>query len=138
MSKAETEQLLRRFFDAQNAGNIEAMLDCVSDSVVHDVNQGGERRTGKHRLHAYLARMAHHYSETLSDVVLLVSDDGQRAAAEYNVSGKYLNTEDGLPPASGQTYRLPAGTFFAIENGEITRVTQYYNLTDWITQITSG
>ena len=44
----------------------------------------------------------------------------------------YLNTDEDLPPAKGQTYVLPAGTFFAIRDGKIARVTTYYNLTDWI------
>jgi steroid delta-isomerase-like uncharacterized protein len=49
--------------------------------------------------------------------------------------GAYLATDQGMPPASGQTYRLPGGTFFAVGNGRITRVTTYYNLTDWLTQV---
>jgi hypothetical protein len=30
---------------------------------------------------------------------------------------------------------LPAGTFFSIRDGKISRVTTYYNLTDWIAQV---
>ena len=57
-------------------------------------------------------------------------------AAEFNVHGTYLQTDEGLPPANGQTYILPAGTFFAVKGGRITRVTTYYNLTDWLMQDT--
>ncbi len=64
-----------------------------------------------------------------------MSKDGTRAAAEFNVNGTYLNTDTDLPPAQGQKYLLPAGTFFAIRDGKIARVTTYYNLTDWITQV---
>lgn len=137
MTQAQTEDLLRQYFAALASGDIDATLAYVSDAVVHDVNQGGERRVGKDRLNAYLARMAHHYRETISDLVLMITPDGSRAAAEYNVSGVYIATEDGLPPAADQTYQLPAGTFFAVANGRITRITHYYNLTDWITQITA-
>jgi steroid delta-isomerase-like uncharacterized protein len=66
----------------------------------------------------------------------MATDDGARAAAEFNVHGTYLATDEGLPPATGQTYVLPAGTFFAIRNGLINRVTTYYNLTDWLMQVT--
>jgi hypothetical protein len=31
---------------------------------------------------------------------------------------------------------LPAGTFVAIRDGKIARVTTYYHLTDWIAQVT--
>ena len=63
-------------------------------------------------------------------------DHRRRAAAEFNVAGTYLETDEGLPPASGQRYRLPAGTFFAVDGGLITRITTYYNLTDWLMQVT--
>ena len=61
--------------------------------------------------------------------------DGNRAAAEFNVNGVYKVTDSGLPDAKGQTYKLPAGTFFAMRDGKIARVTTYYNLTDWIAQV---
>jgi steroid delta-isomerase-like uncharacterized protein len=79
--------------------------------------------------------MAHNYQERLEGITVLVSKDGTRAAAEFNVHGIYKNSEEGLPPAKGQTYVLPAGTFFAIRDGKIARVTTYYNLTDWIAQV---
>ena len=67
----------------------------------------------------------------------MVSADGTRAAAEFNVEGNYLVTETGLPDAKGQRYALPAGTFFAVSDGQIARVTTYYNLTEWIMQVSA-
>ena len=133
-TRIETAALVRRYYDAFNAGDGEGMLACLTDDVVHDVNQG-ERRTGKEKFRAFNARMAHHYRERLADIAVMVSKDGSRAAAEYNVDGAYLATDSGLPQAKGQTYILPAGTFFAIRDGKIARVTTYYNLTDWIAQV---
>lgn len=133
-SRIETAALIRRYYDAFNAGDSEGMLAFLTDDVIHDVNQG-ERRTGKDRFRAFNARMTHHYRERLEDIAVMVSKDGSRAAAEFNVHGEYLNTDSGLPEAKGQTYVLPAGTFFAIRDGKIARVTTYYNLTDWIAQV---
>lgn len=133
-ARQATAALIRRYYDAFNSGNQDAMLECLSDDVVHDVNQG-ERRQGKDKFKAFLARMDHHYEEKLDGIVVLVNKDGTRAAAEFNVSGKYLQTENGLPEANGQTYNLPAGSYFAIRDGQISRVTTYYNLTDWIAQV---
>jgi steroid delta-isomerase-like uncharacterized protein len=133
-TRIETAALVRRYYDAFNAGDGEGMLACLTDDVVHDVNQG-ERRTGKEKFRAFNARMAHHYRERLADIAVMVSKDGSRAAAEYNVDGTYLATDSGLPQAKGQTYILPAGTFFAIRDEKIARVTTYYNLTDWIAQV---
>jgi steroid delta-isomerase-like uncharacterized protein len=42
-----------------------------------------------------------------------------------------------LPGAAGQTYRIRAGAFFEVRDGLIVRVTNYFNLADWLRQITS-
>lgn len=133
-TRIATAKLIRSYYDAFNRGDSEGMIAHLSDDVVHDVNQG-ERRVGKDKFRAFNARMDHNYKEELKDLVVMVSKDGTRAAAEFNVHGIYKNSEEGLPPAKGQKYVLPAGTFFAVRDGKITRVTTYYNLTDWIMQV---
>jgi steroid delta-isomerase-like uncharacterized protein len=133
-ARSETAALIRRYYEAFNAGNNDGMIACLTDDVIHDVNQG-ERRQGLDKFKAFNARMDHHYKEKLENVVVMVSKDGARAAAEFNVHGVYKATDSGLPEAKGQTYVLPAGTFFAIRDGRIARVTTYYNLTDWIAQV---
>jgi steroid delta-isomerase-like uncharacterized protein len=75
------------------------------------------------------------YREQIVDLVVLTDSSGTRAAAEFTVLGTYLATDEGLPAARGQTYRLPAGAFFDIRDGKIARVTNYYNLQDWLRQI---
>lgn len=135
MSADATRVLLTRYYEAFNRGDSDGMLACLTEDVIHDVNQGG-RRVGKDAFRAFNGRMAHSYTERLENIVILTSEDGTRAAAEFNVHGVYKNTDEGLPPANGQTYVLPAGTFFAIRDNQIARVTTYYNLTDWLMQVT--
>lgn len=134
MGKTQTVQLIERYYAAFNAGDWDAMLACLADDVVHDVNQGS-RREGKAAFTDFLGKMQRSYQEKLEGIVAMANEDGTRAAAEFNVVGKYLEAEEGLPPANGQTYRLPGGAFFAVRDGLITRVTTYYNLTDWLTQV---
>lgn len=136
MSAAETQALIARYYDAFNRGDTDGMLACVTDDLIHDTNQG-DRRIGRDRFHAFCARMSHHYKERLEDIIVMSTPDGARAAAEFNVNGQYLVTETGLPDATGQSYQLPAGTFFAVRDGKIARVTTYYNLTDWIIQVSA-
>ena len=133
-ARAETASLIRDYYLAFNKGDTEGMLKFLAEDVIHDVNQG-ERRQGKDKFRAFNARMTHNYTEELKDIVVLISKDASRAAAEFNVHGVYKNSEEGLPPAKGQKYVLPAGTFFAIRDGKIARVTTYYNLTDWMMQV---
>jgi steroid delta-isomerase-like uncharacterized protein len=75
------------------------------------------------------------YKERLEDIVLMASDDGTRAAAEFVVHGAYIATDEGLPEATGQTYVLPAGAFIGVADGRIVRLTMYYNLADWTAQV---
>jgi len=131
---ASTIALIERYYASFNAGDSEAMLACVSEDVVHDVNQG-RRRTGKVAFRDFSKHMERCYAEQLENVTIMASPDGLRAAAEFEVLGTYIETDSGLPPANGQTYRLPAGTFFEVKDGLISRVTTYYNLADWLRQI---
>jgi steroid delta-isomerase-like uncharacterized protein len=135
LSQTATEALIRTYFDAFNRGDSEGMLACLANDVVHDVNQG-IRRKGKAAFRTFSQHMSRCYREQLTEIVVMTAGDGSRAAAEFNVHGTYLQTDEGLPPANGQTYALPAGTFFAVKDGRITRVTTYYNLTDWLMQVT--
>jgi steroid delta-isomerase-like uncharacterized protein len=127
---------IARYFAAFNADDTEAMIDCLADDVAHHVNEGNIR-IGKDKFRDFCAHMDRCYKENLTDMQIFVSDDGTRAAAEFTVNGTYLATDEGLPNASGQTYKLPAGSFFSLRNGQITRVTTYYNLSDWIKQVSA-
>jgi steroid delta-isomerase-like uncharacterized protein len=130
MSRATIE----RYFEAFNAKDIPAMLDCLSEDVAHHVNEGNVR-IGRDAFEAFCAHMSRSYDETLTELVVFVAEDGARGAAEYMVNGTYLVTDAGLPEARGQGYRLPAGSFFSMQDGKISRVVTYYNLNDWIKQV---
>lgn len=131
MSATDT---IRSYFNAFNAKDTEAMLACLDAEVAHHVNEG-QVRSGKIKFAEFCAHMTHCYDENLTDMVIFEAEGGTRAAAEYIVNGTYLATDAGLPEAHGQTYRLPAGSFFTLKNGKITRVVTYYNLADWIRQV---
>ncbi|WP_217477563.1 ketosteroid isomerase-related protein [Stutzerimonas stutzeri] len=131
-----TAQLLQRYYDAFNAGDMETFLSLLTDDVIHDINQGG-REVGKPAFAAFMERMNRNYRETIVDLSITTNEAGDRAAVEFTVLGEYLATDEGLPEAKGQTYRLPAGAFFVIREGQVARVTNYYNLEDWIAQVSA-
>jgi steroid delta-isomerase-like uncharacterized protein len=134
MSRAATEALIHAYLDAFNRGDSPAMLALMDEDIVHDINQGG-REIGVEKFRWFNATMGAHYRETLQDIVVMSAPDGMRAAAEFTVKGEYLATAKGLPKANGQRYSLPAGIFFEVDEGRITRVTTHYNLADWIAQV---
>lgn len=122
------------YFDAFNAGQTADMVACLDENVAHHVNEG-KIRQGKGAFAEFCDHMSRCYAENLTDMVIFTSEDGTRAAVEYIVNGTYLETDAGLPAANGQTYRLPAGSFFSLQDGKITRVVTYYNLADWVAQV---
>jgi len=129
-----TIQLIKNYYAAFNAADMRTFESLLTDDVVHDVNQGG-RETGKPAFRAFMQRMNGAYREHLTDIVVFANADGTRAAAEFIVNGEYLASDPGLPPAHGQKYRLPAGAFFDVRDGKVARITNYYNLQDWIAQV---
>ncbi len=132
----DASALIRAYLDAFNRGDRAAMLALLAEDVAHDVNQGG-REVGRGAFADFMARMDRAYRERLSDIVVMATPDGTRAAAEFIVHGEYLATDEGLPEARGQRYVLPAGAFYDLRDGRIARVTMHYNLRDWIAQVSA-
>ena len=106
------------------------MLACLDTDVAHHVNEG-RIRVGKIKFAEFCAHMSHCYREELTDMVVFEAEGGTRAAAEYIVNGTYLATDAGLPEARGQTYRLPAGSFFDIKDGKIRGIVHVPDVDNW-------
>jgi steroid delta-isomerase-like uncharacterized protein len=134
MMRDKALDTIHRYYAAFNAGDTAAMEALLSDDFEHHVNEGNIRK-GVEKFREFNAQMTRSYRENLTDIVVMADDSGTRAAAEFVVNGTYLATDEGLPEAKGQTYVLPAGTFFTLKGGRIQRVTTYYNLSDWIRQV---
>lgn len=131
---SKTKQLIEQYYAAFNAGDMETFYSLLTEDVIHDVNQGG-REVGVDAFRAFMNKMNHSYNEFLSDIDIMVNESGDRAAAEFIVNGEYLKTDEGLPEAKGQRYVLPAGAFFEVRDDKIARVTNYYNLENWLVQV---
>ena len=129
-----SDALIRSYYTAFNAKDWDGMLELLSDDIRHDVNEGSERG-GKAKFAEFLAHMDDCYDEELTDIAVMTDASGTRGAAEFIVNGTYKKTDSGLPEANGQSYRLPAGAFLEIKEGKISRVTTYYNLANWISQV---
>jgi steroid delta-isomerase-like uncharacterized protein len=129
--------LVRAYYDAFNARDVDRFLALLHDEVAHDISQGG-RETGREAFRRFLDHMNDCYAERVEDLVIMTSPDGQRAAAEFTIDGRYLKTDGGLPAAKGQAYRLPVGAFFELRDGKIARISNHYNVKDWLAQVTGS
>lgn len=129
-----TKQLITEYYDAFNQFDMPRFLNLLADDVKHDINQG-KTEIGKEAFTKFMSHMENCYKEKAYDIIIMTTEDGHHAAATFMIEGQYLKTDGTLPPATNQTYRLPVGCFFTIKNNKITRVTNYYNLTDWLAQV---
>ena len=129
-----TKATIAAYYDAFNRGDTKGMLETLHDDFAHHVNEGAER-LGKAAFAEFCAHMSETYRENLTEMVIFANDEGTRGAAEFVVNGEYLASDEGLPEAAGQRYVLPAGAFFEVRDGKVARVTNYYNLNDWIAQV---
>lgn len=139
--RARALALIRDYYTAFNRGDHAGMVALMIDDVAHDLNEG-EREIGTEAFLRFMQRMATCYNEHLGEITVLANNDGHRAAAEYVVHGTYIGTDRGLPAAHGQRYAVPGGAFFTIAHdadgsAKIARITNYYNLQNWITQVDS-
>jgi steroid delta-isomerase-like uncharacterized protein len=132
--KNQALQVIQKYYDNFNHSKMEDFFGLMTESVLHDINHG-HQEVGKDAFRTFMDKMYRHYDEQVVDLVIFANDAGTRAAAEFFIEGTYLKTDLGLPPATGQKYRLRCGAFFELEQGKISRVTNYYNLNDWLAQI---
>ncbi|MEP6485507.1 MAG: ketosteroid isomerase-related protein [Rudaea sp.] len=130
----KTIDLIKRYYAAFNAADMTTFESLLTDDVIHDINQG-QREIGKEAFRRFMGRMNGAYKEHLTDMSILANAQGTRASAEFVVNGEYLKSDEGLPAAHGQKYVLPAGAFFDVRDGKVARITNYYNLQDWIAQV---
>ena len=126
--------LIRRYYQAFNSGDREALLALLHPDVVHEINEVGVE-VGIPAFRAFLGRMDRCYREQVEDLVVFAGPDDARAAAEFFIRGEYLVTDEGLPAAKGQKYHLRVGAFFEIKDGKVARVSNYYNLSAWMRMV---
>jgi steroid delta-isomerase-like uncharacterized protein len=134
MTRDDAAALVRAYYDRFNARDEAGFLALLAPDVVHEPSQGTTRR-GVDAFAGFLAHMNRCYRERVRDLVVLAADDGARAAAEFMLDGEYVATDEGLPPARGQRYALRVGAFFELRDGRVARVSNHYNLRDWLRQV---
>ena len=132
----QTSQIIEQYYAAFNRGDLTNFFDLLDDDIIHEINQG-QCEVGKAAFQKFMEHMQSCYQETVTDLVIFSHPDNTRAAAEFLVQGRYIKTDKGFPEARNQTYEIPAGAFFEIREGKITRITNYYNVQEWVKMISA-
>ena len=134
MMRNVTEVLIHAYYNNFNRKDVDGFLNVLTDDIVHDINQGG-REVGKSAFRSFMERMNRCYDEQIVDLQVMTNQEGSRAAAEFTVLGAYIGTDEGLPVARGQRYRLTAGAFFELKRDKISRISNTYNIKEWLRQV---
>jgi steroid delta-isomerase-like uncharacterized protein len=129
-----SKELIRQYYLKFNEGKFGEMIELLAANVQHDLNEG-ETQKGKTAFAAFMKVMDAHYSERAVELEIFSGDHPERFAAEFFIEGTYKKTQAGLPEAKNQPYRLRVGAFFEVNSGLITRVTNHYNLREWIAMV---
>ncbi len=131
----KTVKLIETYFDALNKKDMGLYFSIMDKTVIHDINQGtSEQGTEKYK--KFMKKVGDSFDEKLSDLIIMVSDDGKYAAARWIDHGIYIKDFPGMDiPAKNQKYALAGGHFFEIRNGKLSRVTTYYNAADFMDQV---
>ncbi len=133
-----TADVIRRYYETFNSGDRESFLALLNDNIEHGLNQAAPE-IGVSAFRQFIQRMDRCYLEQVEELeIFIAEDDPTRGAAEFAIRGTYLATDEGLPAASGQKYFLRVGAFFDVQEGKVSRITNYYNLQEWLRQISAS
>lgn len=124
-------ELIQKYYNHFNNHEFDQMAACLDENVVHELNEG-EAQRGLSKFKDFMKVMDIHYSEQVKELCVLESKDKTRFAAEFFIDGAYTKTQAPLPQASNQKYYIRVGAFFEVKNNKITRITNHYNLQNWI------
>jgi len=127
-------EIVKKYYEAFNRKDINAILTLCKDDVINDPNQG-DSQAGKEKLKTFLETAWAHFEETVHDLELMTNTDQSKIATEYLVKGKYYNSKPGLFPAKNQHYDIICTAIFTIQDGKIARITRYYNTKKWLDMV---
>ena len=126
-------ELIERYYAAFNDGTAKACSPAQRGRGAR--REPGQAASGKEAFREFTRHMERCYGEQLENMTIMAATDGTRAAAEFSGGRDLYRDRRGAAAGAGQTYTLPAGTFFEVRDGLIARVTTYYNLADWLAQV---
>ncbi len=126
--------LLKNYYGHFNAKQWDSMLSLVDEDLVHEISQG-DAQVGKQNFKSFLSLMDKHYDENLDQMTFFTSDSVGHLSAEFICNGIYKVTAEGLPEAKRQTYSIRVGAFFEIKNNKIIRISNHYNMKNWVAQV---
>ena len=130
----KTEELIQTYYREFNKRNVVGLLKILHPHVIH-TTFAGNIEIGLDAFQKYILGVFDCVKETVSNVIILVSDDGRYASAQVICDGEYVKTAYNYPEARNQKYSVECHSFFEIKDGLIYKLSNYFNEKDWLAQI---
>ena len=133
MANKQANRLVENYYQTFVNKDLSGFLQLLTEDVVHEINQGPTEK-GKALFKTFMIDHFIH-DQNVDDLIIFSSPDGKYATSRFNCSGKYEKSVEGLPLAKGQLWKIPVVTYFEFRDNLISHVAVYYNLKDWIDQV---
>lgn len=119
------EQLVRRYFDAVTARDVDAMADCWADGGVEHIAPMGEFRTPE-GIHEVFGEVFAAFPDGRLEVISMTPAE-DRVAVHWRLKGTFAgSTFQGMEP-NGARIELTGLDLLRVENGEIVRNDAYFD-----------
>lgn len=130
----KSHELIQTYYREFNKRDVTGLLKTLHPAVIH-TSFAGNTEIGLEAFQKYILGVFDCVKETVSNVIILNSDDGKYAAAQVVCDGVYIKTAYNYPLARNQKYSVACHSFFEIKDGLIYKLSNYFNEKDWLAQI---
>lgn len=130
----KTEELIQIYYQEFNKRDVAELLKTLHPEIIH-TTFAGNTEIGLDAFQKYIEMAFRCVNETVSNVIILKSDDGRYASAQVKCDGEYIKTAYNYPEARNQKYCVECHSFFEIKDGLIYKLNNYFNEKDWLAQI---
>lgn len=117
--------IAKAYIAAFNNRDGNALTELLNEDVIHD-NARGNRIIGQSDTRERLAQMALSLDWAMHDAMIMTDESGFNAAIHGTLRGTYSETIDGLPPANGQNFDIPAMVLLLSDDDEITQISEFF------------
>ncbi len=135
MSVSKTYELIENFYSYFNSSRFIELFSLMDDRIVQEINY--VQTIGKNNVIENITSNKKYYNEKISNLIIMISENGCNASAQFTVNGEYLKTDDTAISASGQKYQLSVLNYFEIENNKIIKGCCFFDDDEWKCQVSN-
>jgi len=131
---AEIDKMMGDYLAAMNAHDLDKMLTFFTDDAVYDCTPRDKVSRGKEEIKDGFSSTFTSFPDLKIEVksAFNASDQG---VSEWVMSGTFAKSDIPGMPATGKKFSVRGATVNAFKGGKISRVTNYWNLAEFLQQV---